>query len=240
MRLLVTIVVVALASPARAEEPNAAPGADAPPGANDVRPDALHDDTPYDDDTLAAPVVPTRYTAIDVATAPKVCSAAAFRVTKATAAVSPDARLAYATCLADASASKLSLIDGHESVLALEAAIAPSLGLFDEVIALATPSYQLLAHHAKLRVYLAMAGRMLASVPQPAQSTSAAAELAASRRQIVELMIEPWREQIRVDAQAVIDLAKKHPELAKNRVAANAILESRKLAPVATASASVP
>ena len=141
------------------------------------------------------------------------------------------ARIAAATCIADANLRPLELLDTHASMLEVAAAIAPSLALLDDVIARGSELARLLAHHAKAIVVQQATTRMLASVPPAAQPTVEAARLRDSRRALVEVMIEPWRAQIVDEARAANALAKAHPALASNASAALALRDTKRMAP---------
>lgn len=147
------------------------------------------------------------------------------------------ARIALASCIADANMKPLQLLDTSESMLEVEGAIAPALLLLDDVIARGDAQNQLLAHHAKMLVVQQASTRMLASVPAAAQPTIEAAQLRDSRRTLVEAMIEPWRLQIADEARAANAIAKAHPKLEKNSAIALALRDTKKVAPdpIATA-----
>lgn len=136
------------------------------------------------------------------------------------------ARISLASCLAEARIGVLSLIDGQESVLALEEATAPAFALLDDAIDLGDAGLQISALRAKADLYVRMATTMIGTVPPPANTTPEAAALRETRREIVEGMVAPWRDRIRAAREAVVALGKKHPELAKNPVARTAIEKS--------------
>jgi hypothetical protein len=148
------------------------------------------------------------------------------------------ARISLASCLADAKLATLELLDCSESVLAVDAAVAPSLELLDQVIAAGDASMQVLAQHAKAELFTNMAIRMQSTVPAAAGSTAEAYALRDSRIAIVETLIDPWRDQARDAHQAVVDLAKAHHELQRNPVVQTVVRESKaRLAEAAAAAA---
>jgi hypothetical protein len=145
-------------------------------------------------------------------------------------------RIALATCLSDARASELTLIDGQESVLALEKASEQAFAMLDNVADVGDAAVKIMALRAKADLYAALAARMASTVPPAASSTPEAAALRDTRRQIVEGMIQPWRERARELHETIVEIGRKNPQLARNPVAQTAIRDSeRQLAvPVAT------
>jgi hypothetical protein len=146
------------------------------------------------------------------------------------------ARIALASCIAEAAVQPLQLIDGPESVLAIEEAVKPAFALLDNVIDVGDAGVKIIALRTRADLYGQMSAKMRMSVPPLVTNTPEAAALHDTRKQIVEGMIEPWRELARSNHQAIVDLGRHHPELAKNAVARTAIRDSeRQLAiPVAT------
>jgi hypothetical protein len=146
------------------------------------------------------------------------------------------ARIALASCIADARIGPLSLIDGQESVLAIEEAVQPAFAMLDGVIEAGDASVKVMALRAKADLYATMCMKMMNTVPAPANTTPEAASLRETRRQIVDGMIMPWHDRSREAHRAVVDLGKKHPELVKNPVVQTAIRDSeRQLAQLAQA-----
>jgi hypothetical protein len=146
------------------------------------------------------------------------------------------ARIALAGCIADARIEPLSLIDGQESVLAIQEAVQPAFAMLDEVVDAGDASIKVMALRAKADLYGQMSMKMMNTVPGATNTTPEAASLRETRRQIVDGMVAPWRERMRESHQAIVDLGKKHPELARNPVVQTAIRESeRQLAQLAQA-----
>jgi hypothetical protein len=165
------------------------------------------------------------------------CKPLAKRASVPSLAQQLSARIALAGCIADARMEPLSLIDGQESVLAIEEAVQPALAMLDGVIDAGDASMKVMALRAKADIYGVMCTRMMTTVPAPANTTPEAASLRETRRQIVDGMILPWHDRTRETHQAIVDLGKKHPELVRNPVVQTAIRESeRQLAQLAQAS----
>jgi len=164
------------------------------------------------------------------------CKPLAKRASVPSIAQQLSARIALAGCIADARMEPLSLIDGQESVLAIEEAVQPGFAMLDGVIDAGDASVKVMALRAKADLYSQMCMRMMNTVPAPANTTPEAASLRETRRQIVDGMVVPWRERTREAHQAIVDLGKKHPELVRNPVVQTAIRESeRQLAQLAQA-----
>lgn len=227
------------ASPALAddklENPSAPPAA-APSDAPVAAPSAPEPAAPPTQ-AVPAPVAKTEAKADPFAELPKQCAPIAKRMATPNAVQAMSARIALANCMADARLAPLKLLDTQESMLEVEAAIAPSFELLDDVIARAGAQNQLLAHHAKMRIVQQCATRMLAAVPPAAQPTVEAAQLRDSRRVLVEAMIAPWRAQIADEARAANEIAASNPKLAKIASVALALRETKKAAPDAIATA---
>jgi hypothetical protein len=151
-------------------------------------------------------------------------------IAKRTFAPSPgqalSARIALAGCIADARLAPLSLIDGQESVLAIEGAVVPAFHLLDGVVDAGDPSMKVIALRAKADLFAQMCTRMMNTVPPPADTSAEAAALRETRRQIVDGMTQDWRAHAREAHQAVVDLGKRHPELQRNPVVQAAIRDS--------------
>lgn len=163
---------------------------------------------------------------IDMDTMPERCKPIAKRATGPSLPQALSGRISLASCLADTKLANLQLIDGGESIVAVDAGVAPAFALLDNVIEVGDPGVQVIAHHAKAELYDAMAMRMLATIPVVAGTPEAIA-LNISRRQLLEAMLTPWRDQTR-DAYVAIDtIAKAHPELSKNPVVIGVVRDSR-------------
>jgi hypothetical protein len=226
MRVTLASVLVLLAVPAFAQAPGAsgpvsqAPGASGAPGA---APGATVPIEPAEPVEPGAPALAT----LDVDAMPAQCRTLGKEANAKARTRALTARLSLATCLADASMEGLSLIDGQESVLLLDEAIAPSRALLDEVIQLAEPEHQLMAQRQLAMLYAGIASRMLQTVPAPVDTSDASQALRDIRLKNIETMIEPWREAETSAHAAIVKLAAAYPRLVKDRVYAQAIATSR-------------
>jgi len=217
------IVIAALATHAHAQAPGeAAAPPSGPPGTT----------TPV---TPATPAMPAEYaepslTELDVETLAVPCRGLAKEANSKARVRALGARVSLASCLADAAMSGLQLIDGEESVLALEEALAPSRGLLDEVLALAPvrdAETRLVAQRAIATLYAGAASRMLQTVPPPVDGSDASQALRDIRLANVETMITPWRDvELKAHAE-IVKLAAEHPRLARDRAYVKTIAASR-------------
>lgn len=157
------------------------------------------------------------------------CQPLAKRASIGTVPQALSARVLLASCIADARIAVLSLIDGQESVLAMEEAVEPAIAMLDGVIAAGDPGLKISALHAKADLYGRMAAKMMDTVPPPANTTPEAAALRETRREIIAGMLGAWRDHIQGAHQAIVDLGRKHPALAKNPVAQATIRESERV-----------
>ena len=227
--LFAALVSLGLAGTALAQAPSdpAAPAAPATPPA-DAGPPAAS--------TTVVVVQKPQLATIVIEDLPERCKLLAKRTSVPSMTQQLSARIALASCLADARSSALQLIDGQESVLALEQAAEQAFAILDNVVEVGDPAVKIMALRAKADLYTAMSGRMAGTVPPAASATPEAAALRDTRRQIVEGMIQPWRERGRELHEAIVELGRKNPQLARNAVAQTAIRDSeRQLAvPVAT------
>ena len=210
-----------------APAPSAAPSAPAP-SATAPKPAA---GTPGPSTPSPAPIAKAEAKVDPLVDLPKQCAPIAKRMATPNRMQAMSARIALASCIADARLAPLTLLDTQESMLEIEAAIAPSFELLDDVIARGDVQNQLLAHHKKVVLLQQAATRMFATVPPAAQPTVEAAQLRDSRRALVEAMTEPWRTQIDTEARVVVAIAKANPKLEKNPMVAIALRETRKIVP---------
>jgi len=146
------------------------------------------------------------------------------------------ARIALAGCISDARMQPLQLIDSQESILALEEANAPAFALLDNVIEVGDANAKIMALRAKAQLYTAMGAKMALTVPPATDNSPEAMALKDTRKQIVDGMMQPWRDRGREMHTMIVQLGRVHPELQRNPVAQTTIRESeRQLAiPVAT------
>jgi hypothetical protein len=176
---------------------------------------------------VAAPPAVT-LTPIVVEDTPERCRAIAKRANVPSVAQGLSARIALAGCLADAAMQPLSLIDGEESVLAIEEAVKPGFELLDLVVDKGDASMKIMALRAKADLYTTMSAKMMNTVPPPSNTSAEAAGLRETRRQIVDGMVQPWRDRQREAHQQIVGLNRAHPELNKNPVVQTAVRDSER------------
>lgn len=183
----------------------------------------------------AQPAVPARptepsaslLTPIDPSAVPEACQPLA----KQAVAPGPaglSARISLAICLADRAVASLALCDCGESILAVDTATEPALGLLDEVIDASDPASQVIAEHAEGELYAGLTARLLATLPalRPGAST-AEATLREMRRQTLDAQLAPWRDAATRSFQRVVELSTAHPELADHPAVRTAVRDSR-------------
>jgi hypothetical protein len=230
-----------VAAPATdAAAPDTAPNATDAAKSDAAKSDAAKSDAAKSDAAKSpapAPIAKAEAKPDPLANLPKTCAPLAKRLTLSNRDQAMAARISLARCIADANLKPLQLLDTQESMLEVEAAIAPAFLLLDDVIARADAQNQLLAHHAKMVIVQQASTRMLASVPVAAQPTVEAARLRDSRRALVEVMLAPWSAQIADEARAANAIATANPKLEKNGSVAIALRDTKKAVPDAIATA---
>lgn len=137
------------------------------------------------------------------------------------------ARVTLASCLADEAMRGLDLIDGEESVIAIDEALGPSCVLLEQVIDRGAPEQQLQAQRTLAGLYAGAASRLLQTVPRAADTTETAQALHNIRVANIETMIAPWREAEADAHAAIVKLAADNPRLARDRAYATTIATSR-------------
>ncbi len=173
---------------------------------------------------------------IDIAALPESCRTIAKQASAVSLQTALSARVSLASCLADINLAPLALLDCQDSVLAVEAATAPSFELLDGVIAAGDLTAKLIAEHAKGELYTSMAIRMKSTIP--AASDAASIALHDSRVSILDTLLAPWRDSANAAFEHVVAIAKANPELVKNPVVKTAVAASQQriAAKVATSS----
>jgi len=164
--------------------------------------------------------------AIDLDAVPAKCHPLATQASVVSLPVALQARMSLASCIAEAKLATLQLVDAHESVLAVDDATAHSMALYDEVIANGDVVTQIVAEQAKGDLYTNMSVRMMATVP-PATAGDSGATLRATRTQILEDQLAPWRARAAASAERIVALAKANPKLAQNPVVQAAVRASK-------------
>lgn len=213
-------MIAALVTHAHAQAPGetTAPSSSGPPGAPPA----------------GAPAMPAEYaepalTELDVEALAVPCRALAEVANSKARVRALGARVSLASCLADAAMTGLQLVDGEESVLAIEEALAPSRALLDEVLehAARDAETRMVAQRAIAMLYAGAASRMLQTVPPPVDGSDASQALRDIRLANVETMIAPWRTvELRAHAE-IVKLADAYPRLARDRAYVKTIAASR-------------
>lgn len=227
----VLAVVAVLGSSAGADRgPVAAPVSPAVPSrptAPSGSPDSPRPAPPDGPPAPAAPAAP-RLTPIDPSTVPAPCQPLA-KQALAASPVALSARISLAVCLADRAVAPLSLCDCGESVLAIDTATEPALGLLDEVIDAEDPATQAIAEHAEGELYAGFMARLLATLPalRP-EAPAPEVALREMRRQTLEAQLAPWHEAATRAFQRAVELSRAHPELADNPAVTAAVRDSQR------------
>jgi len=165
---------------------------------------------------------------IDLTRVPESCKPLAKQALAQSLTAALTARVSLATCMADRAIAPLVLCDCGESILAVDAAIAPAIAVLDNVIEVGDPAMQVIGEHAEGKLYAGFATRLLATLPSPGPGASDT-ELALRdlRKQALEAQLAPWREAAMTAFQHVVEIARSHPEAASNATAASAIRDSQ-------------
>ena len=212
MRTIATLISLSLFAPVALAAPGAAQSA-APTAATSPAPPA------------AQPAV--NLTPINLTETPERCHPIAKRAAAVNLVQALSARISLASCIADARFSALVLIDGQDSITAMDEAAAPSLAMLDEVAAASDPVTQVMATHAKAQLLQTMINRMTQTVLVAADARPEAQALRETRRAIMQELLVPWRERTLALHSAIDELARTHPTLVRNPVALAAINDSR-------------
>lgn len=228
MRTLTPLVLLTLLAPAaradRAPTPVAptAPRAAAP--APSAKPGAPAQARPQ----LAPPAPVVQLAPIDPAAVPERCQPLAKQAVAPNLPAALSARISLASCMAEQSVAQLSLCDCGESIVAVDAAVAPAIAVLDDVIEKADPATQIIAEHAQGELYTSLANRMLGTLPKLA-AAAPPAELALNdlRRKTLDAQLAPWREASVTAHTHVVELATAHPDVAARPVVSAAVRDSQ-------------
>ena len=212
MRTIATLISLSLFAPVALAAPGDAPSA-TPAAATSPTPPA------------AQPAV--NLTPINLTETPERCHPIAKRAAAVNLVQALSARISLASCIADARFSALVLIDGQDSIIAMDEAAAPSLAMLDEVAAAGDPVTQVMATHAKAQLLQTMINRMTQTVSSSADARPEAQALRETRRAIMQELLAPWRERTLAIHAEIDELARTHPTLVRNPVALAAIKDSR-------------
>jgi hypothetical protein len=173
--------------------------------------------------------------AIDAAAIPAPCKplatqalAEATSVVATAAPAALSARIALAACIADRAVAPIALCDCGASIVAVDQAVKPAIEVLDDVIAKGDPAIQVMAGHAEGQLYTGLVARLAATLPKVGpQTTESEVALNDMRKQTLDAQLAPWRETAMTSFQHVVELAKAHPELARNAVVATAVRDSQ-------------
>jgi hypothetical protein len=160
---------------------------------------------------------------VDLEAAPPMCRDAGKLAQSRDRNAALSAKVSFAICTANAAMAPLQLVDAEASVQEVDRATSNSLGLLDEVAAAGDPKWAIVALHAEGDLLATMTKRMTDTVPanQPA-------ELRDMRVQMLQPHLQPWIEKEQKAFAEVDRLAKANPQLERSKVAADAIVDSRK------------
>lgn len=166
--------------------------------------------------------------AIDPATVPQACGTLVRAARSPSAPAALAARVSLASCMAERAVAPLELCDCGQSVVDIDQAVAPAIAVLDDAIAVGDPALQAIAQHAKGELYAGFAMRLIATLPaQSPSATPEALSLYDARKQALEAQLAPWRDTARAAFTQVVELARLHPEIARNPTAATAIRDSQ-------------
>src|ERR1041384_2145650 len=156
---------------------------------------------------------------IDLTRVPEPCKPLAKQALAQSLAAALSARVSLAGCVAERAIAPLALCDCGESVLAIDAAVAPAIAMLDNAIEVGDPATQVIAEHAEGKLYLGFAARLLATLPKPGPG-AADTEVALRdlRKQTLEVQLAPWREAAMAAFQHVVETARSHPRSEERRV----------------------
>jgi hypothetical protein len=176
----------------------------------------------------ALPPAPPPPPAIDVSAAPAACKSFAGPAQAPNPVLAWPARVALASCMAEQAVAPLALCDCGQSVVDVDDAVAPALAILDGVIAGGDPASQALASHAKGALYDGFAARLIATLPEPShEATPEELSLHDMRAQALAPQLTPWREAAAAAFAHAVEVARAHPEVARNPAAASAIRDSQ-------------
>jgi hypothetical protein len=133
------------------------------------------------------------------------------------------ASLTAANCMAEMAMNTRIFIDTDGSIATIDGAMAPSVAMFDAIVAQGDPAEQIIALHAKGDLYTGLVVRMRNALPPAPTGTGHTFEVATSdwqlRHAILEDKLEPWLVKADRAFQTVAELGVDHPELvARNPV----------------------
>src|SRR5262249_61696056 len=95
---------------------------------------------------------------LDLPKAPEPCKPFAKQALAPSVAAALSARVSLATCMADKAIAPLALCDCGESILAVDAAVAPAIAVLDNAIEGGDPGMQGIAEQAQGKLYVGVVG----------------------------------------------------------------------------------
>jgi hypothetical protein len=129
------------------------------------------------------------------------------------------AKVSLATCEARERMRPIALLDSEQSARELEDAVMPSVQILNDVIDAHDPTWTIVAYYQMGELYYGMAQRLLGSIPPlPPNPDSHLVALHDLREQMVRSRVGPWLEQAHADYANATQLARAHPELARDPV----------------------
>ncbi|HEX4416468.1 MAG TPA: hypothetical protein VH165_01155 [Kofleriaceae bacterium] len=236
MRTLTTLISLTLLAPAALADPTPGarvPTAPIPASAPTSAPASAPASAPSSAPASAAPPPVAQppgpqLAPIDAAALPASCKSFARPAQLPSLATALSARISLASCLADQAIAPLALCDCGQSILDIDQAVAPAIALLDNAIAAGDPVIQAIAQHTKGELYVGFATRMVATLPRPSpNATQEELNLRDLREQTLAAQLAPWRDTAKAAFAEVVELAKAHPEIARNPAAATAIRDSQ-------------
>jgi hypothetical protein len=179
----------------------------------------------------ATPAPVPAFPGIDAQAVPPKCQSFVAQAQASNAVVAVPARISLASCMADQAVAPIALCDCGQSIEDIDQAIEPAVKVLDGVIEVGSPTSQALAQHAKGEMYTGFVMRMTATVPKLGpNATPEEMSLHDMRAQALAPQLEPWRDTARAAFTQVIELAKAHPEIARNASVAIALRDSQQRA----------
>jgi hypothetical protein len=116
--------------------------------------------------------------------------------------------------------------DCDQSVHDLDDATAPAFALLDDLATNGEPAWHVIALHAEGDLLEQLAQRVVQSVP--AATSDDNAELHTLRLELVQPVVQPWRDRAHDRFVQVDRIAGEHTELASNALVTAAVADSRR------------
>lgn len=144
-----------------------------------------------------------------------------------------NASISTANCMAELGMNGLLVGNNDESIAALDAAVRPSIAMYDAIIVNGDPAYRIIAEQAKGDLYQALVVRMRNTIPRsPTGSSGDAFEAAVDNWQwshaALERKLEPWLMQADFCFDHIARLGDENPAIvARNPVLAHDVRTAR-------------